>query len=474
MNHLKELFQSLTLDEKNQYLWQLVSEDEKIRDAFKQKFFKQLEKIRLAQSKKYDIDALIEKIKSDAQKISEELSELDFEYPDWDRWNPPGYYVPEYEAAQIVAEEMADEAFEGIIDDIETALKFNDFTAIVCELLSAVYGVSIATIHDPYDNLGDPSDYFLDKIDMFLKEQTEKLGERVFLSFDLENGLELIMRFHQNEHCGELIMRILKNMLIAVIHNKEFADIAWKTCQKYEVNLKKYPDLLNQMTGIMGDKKMWVESMESVFLRDYTTSESLMEHYYHENKEVFHEKANHFFKVFRDKSVDFLVDKVMKGSALHIDILKTQTSIKENLAAFEKLKECLSSPEMNEFIESISNKTFQISLWDKEKMYDRIEATISQGLDEDIYFDPIVFPESIQFLYVNKPEAALYLTEKKINSLMKHNRKRDTYNYIANLLKQSFKIPGKTNQVQQIIKELYLHKPSLPALRDELRQAGLI
>ncbi len=474
MNHLAELFQSLSSDEKNQYLWKLLQEDEIIRTDFLEKHYKQLDKIRMSISKKYDIEALIEKIKTDAQEISEGLSQLDLENIDWDRWNPPGYYVPEYEAAQMVTEEMADEAFEGIIDDIETAIKFNDFTAIVCEVLSAVYGVSIATIHDPYDNLGDPSDYFLDKIDLVLKEHQEKLGGRVFLSFDLENGLELTMRFLQNEHNEEMILAIMKNVLIAAIRNREFAEIAWKTFQKYEVNLKKYPDLLNQTTRFLADIKIWVDNMESVFLHEYKTSEVLMAHYYQADRETFENKARPFFNRFRAQSADFLADKVTKASNLYTDILKTKTAERECLVSFAELKGYLSPSEIITFIESLTCKAFKIRLWNKEKMYDHIEATINESLDIDVSHSYFSFRESIQYLYDAKPESALLLTEKKIDGLMKHNRKRNTYNYIANLLQQSMNIPGKSNQLQQLIKKLYNHKPNLPALRDELRQAGLI
>jgi hypothetical protein len=54
------------------------------------------------------------------------------------------------------------------------------------------------------------------------------------------------------------------------------------------------------------------------------------------------------------------------------------------------------------------------------------------------------------------------------------SKNRDTYRYIADLLKQSLALKGKQDYVKSIALGLYHHKPNLPALRDELRKAGLI
>lgn len=71
------------------------------------------------------------------------------------------------------------------------------------------------------------------------------------------------------------------------------------------------------------------------------------------------------------------------------------------------------------------------------------------------------------------PEAGFKLLHKRVIHAVKNNRNRDFYNDVANLLK-SVKDQGFVNDVSNIARELFNSKPTLPALRDELKKAGLI
>lgn len=58
---------------------------------------------------------------------------------------------------------------------------------------------------------------------------------------------------------------------------------------------------------------------------------------------------------------------------------------------------------------------------------------------------------------------------------MSFYRNRESYKYIARLLKESLGIKGHEKDVIGIADTLYYQqKPQLPALKDELRKAGLV
>ncbi|TVR83895.1 MAG: hypothetical protein EA412_00660, partial [Chitinophagaceae bacterium] len=99
MSNLQKLYNNIDNSQKNDFLWEILQQDERIERMFVEKFFQEWEAIRLNEPQKYDLKKLLKMIKEDALTISAELSELNFEDVDWDLWDDPGYYVPDYEVA---------------------------------------------------------------------------------------------------------------------------------------------------------------------------------------------------------------------------------------------------------------------------------------------------------------------------------------------------------------------------------------
>jgi len=62
----------------------------------------------------------------------------------------------------------------------------------------------------------------------------------------------------------------------------------------------------------------------------------------------------------------------------------------------------------------------------------------------------------------------------KIQKLLKSERGRHSYQRIVEWLKLADRIPGFKAENRLFARELYQHKPNLPALKDELRKGGLV
>jgi len=474
MSDLKKLFDTIDNHEKEKFLWKILQNDEEIKKRFLDKFFHEWESISIQEPSKFNLQEFLKEIKENALQISSELNQLDFEETDWDDWSPPGYYVPDYEAAEMIAEEQTDQAIGGLMDDLKTKIQFDDLTTIIAELASIVHGFEMTEINDPYDHLPeDPGEYLMRKVKDLLTEEQNNLGSRKFLLTDIHNALELILNYQKKEDCNSLLS-VTADVLLSVIKTRENAQIVWQLAQDYNMDLRAHPDLLNLTVDLLGDKKLWVEMMESIFLTHYQSSEDLMKYYFESNKDMFHQKAAIFFETYQNQSHAFLSEKVEKGSQLHISILRYATLRKESISAFDELRKYISWEEMIRIIESTNDERYKIKLYNHEKMYDKIESIIWNEIKNGYAYDRVGFEESIQYLFKPKPDAAIHLTEQRINSVMKGPRDRRTYRYIALLLFQALDIPGKQLQVHSIAKDLYHHKPNLPALKDELRKADLI
>ena len=70
------------------------------------------------------------------------------------------------------------------------------------------------------------------------------------------------------------------------------------------------------------------------------------------------------------------------------------------------------------------------------------------------------------------PEETFSILQEKLRNTVQHKRGRGYYERIAQRLKLMQTIPGKSKETRAFIREVYHHKPSLPALKDEMRKAG--
>jgi hypothetical protein len=107
MQHFKKLFETLSQQEKSDYQLEILENKPKQKKAFIEKYKDKLEKIRLEDYQSQNTDELLSEIYAEADDLKNELDSLDFEETNWERWHEPDHYVPEWEAAQEIAEEEA-------------------------------------------------------------------------------------------------------------------------------------------------------------------------------------------------------------------------------------------------------------------------------------------------------------------------------------------------------------------------------
>lgn len=470
-----KLYQSVGLQEKSDYLLTLLEKNEPLKRAFLENYRAGFAEISLRSERVYERENLIQTIEENARGLQSALSLLDFEEPEWDQWTPSEENFGDDDIGRVLSEDKATEVFGPYCSDFEASLLQDDLTDIVVKLTSLVHGFLAADINDPYDYLSDPSgDFFTYTIDNLLVENIPVFGKRVFLAEEYQNSFDLVFSFNQKHYQGDnRFLRAICNFLMPLIGNREIAQLAWKAIQQYNAELKWHPKLLSHITSLLGDKDLWVESLESVFLADYDTSIQLLDYYYQNDLERFEEKALQLVEQYNYFPVDYLVDKVKKGTALHVSILKKKVTEKGDYHYFQELKQWITEAELKQFIASIFYGSIKANLYGKEGMYDELEKLIRKELQAPPYYLNF-FVEAVKYLYPVNPELAWELTTLEISRMMNSDKKRKTYTYLAGLLKESFSIVGKSNEVKEKIKQLYNHLPNLPALKDEFKKADIL
>ena len=474
---LTDLFRSLSDKQKNDYLFGLLENDATIRLAFIEHFKSIYEQVRIEKEVSFSCDESILTILEKAEEVSETLGELDFEETDWDRWEGSGHYTPDYEIAQIVAEDEASEVFEDYADDLSAVLQTGNLIDIVSDFTAVFHGVNSAEINDPGNNLGDPAnDYFLGELkDIILKNQKE-LESRMFSESDCKNSIELTFRFNALYYIDkEEYTKFISDIFFLTIKNKTDASVVWSLKGEFNFPLNIVPKLLNKVTRLIGDKKIWIESLESSFLQDFDSSIELLDHYLANDPDKFEVVAPDLYIEYRDSSLEYLLDRVKKGTDFHLKILKAFVVKEGDTKSLDLLKKHLSPVEIEKFIDSLVNNNTKALFYASERYFDKLVSLIDDYCVKslDTYFS-FRFEDAVVPLFGERPQVAWDLIKKLISRKIEKGRSRDIYAYIAQLLILSRQIDGIDGEIKALTISLYNHRPNLSALKDEFRKAGLV
>ena len=156
--------------------------------------------------------------------------------------------------------------------------------------------------------------------------------------------------------------------------------------------------------------------------------------------------------------------------SLYIDALKIYTQAERSFEHYQLLREYLTPEERLIFIESVNDRfseMFYIQLLEREKAYQSILEYVEQHSD-NYRLDAMVKP--ILFIY---PEKVFAIIKAQCNRLIER-RGRSAYAKASQLLRIVAPVPETQGALQTYVRTLYNHQPRLPALRDELRKAGLV
>jgi hypothetical protein len=481
MEHFQKLFDSISLQERSDYLFYLLENDEILQEDFLFQYKKESEEIRLLYGGKYNYKVILDKIKEQAEKFRNQLEQLDLENLDWDRYSANDENAPDdYEIAESLAQDDAEVVFKDYRLLLEKDVCYGSLLDIVRELIVIIHGAFLANIHDPDNHLGDPpNEYFILEVGSILLNNQGGLTYRRFTKQDLKNSVDLLFRFNNAFYRGKSIfLEAVSEFLCLVIRGDANARIAWNTIENLHVGLKQVPGLMEHITSQLNDQSLWLEKMESCFLQEYSTSEKLMDYYYRNDKEQFNAKAPLLAEHFEDWCTDFLIDKVEKGTPLHVSLLKRKIWFSGNLSYFGELRSYVDVNELKEFIGTIGSSDIQAKLYSNERMYDELVNLIRKELKGYSYYVRFDFESAIENLLDIRPEVAWSLFEQEIQRKMdltyRQQRPRDTYQYVARLLHKALSIPGQSEKVRVRIASLFNTRPHLSALKDEFRKAGII
>lgn len=219
----KEIFNKVSEKEKTNYLFRLLNKDDKLRKDF-------LKSISINSgtnsSKTFKEDEFAELVKDSYNEFLSEMESLNLEDTDWESYVAPhSGYIAEWEAAQYMAEQDADELFEYMNEHFISLLFKNELESLLSELLAFYFASKEADINDPYDNLSDPNEYFSNIHKGFVDYIIGKISISSIKDSILINTIKLFFKYFETEKkdCFENIKPFEELLLVLLnsINNKE-------------------------------------------------------------------------------------------------------------------------------------------------------------------------------------------------------------------------------------------------------------
>jgi hypothetical protein len=417
-----------------------------------------------------DFVEIIQDVQND---YKDQFESVDPEDPDWENYHPPySGYIEDWEAYQYASEQE----FEAIFEEFRSeALNLvieqrpDKLTAKIIGLYEASLNVEI---EDEVGSFDDVNEYLLSEHQNTLKALVDKLQLSALHENVIGSTFDLFIQYHIYEYPGNPgFAAHFEPFLIALAEKSENPARLLKLLSHPGVDGDLFPELLLLLYKKAGNATEWLKSAQRLYRNNNAVAKELLAHYHQTDKAAFLATAREQFETNKLIWAGFLQDYVTPelNRELFVDVFRTLTVKNYDLEMYKKIRELLTESEFRKLLDEINwNIVFKVNLLEIEGHYEEIKS-IAEKYSDTSYLNEILSP--IIGIY---PEFCFSKIFYMTNKTLQNERGRHIYQQIASWLNLSREIPGFDAESQRMISQTYMHKPNLPALKDEMRKAGLV
>ncbi len=329
-----------------------------------------------------------------------------------------------------------------------------------------------AEIEDDMDSFEDVNEYLLDEFIATMGSITEKLKMAAISEKLITAAIERFVEYCDAEYPGNAhFVGYFEQLLIALAEKSTLPNQILSIIDQSTIERQAVPELVLLLNKLAGNTTEWLQSAKQFYLINTAVAKQLLQYFFNSDKVNFIETADKLFNTNKPFWAKFLQDyiSVDLDESLYFNIFRYLAVNEKQIEYYLKIKEFLSDSDIDSLLEEVAwDKVFVVAILEIEKRYESIREIVQKNND-NWHFIELITP--ILAIY---PEFCFQNIKNKTIKTIEDQRGRDVYERIAKWLKLTEKTPGFDNERRDLINQLYNHKPNLPALKDELRKAGLI
>lgn len=401
------------------------------------------------------------------------FEDVDLENPDWESYKPfHSGYIEEWEAYQAASEQEFDQIFDEFKSEaLDTIIRQepDELTALLVGLYEATQD---SDVPDPVYSFHDVNEYLLSEHKRIMNEIIEKFRLSAISSHAILNATELFFRYCDKEYPkNEHFPGYFEDFLLALVGKSDASEKILSAIDRSKVERKTLPRLVLLLNQKSGNSSEWLQSARQFYRHNNEVATQLLRHYIENNTSEFLKLANELFEKEPGHWAQQLKDYVLPelDTALFVNVYYRLVVDKKSMKDFHKLRPYLPDEELEKLLQETKHDTpFIVRVLAAEQRYEVIKRMV------ELHPGDWHFPEMISPLLAVYPEFCFNRISNKARQTIENERGRSVYQRVVEWLQLADAIPGFKPQARLLARELYNHKPNLPALRDELRQGGLV
>jgi len=417
--------------------------------------------------------SFLELVRSEGEDYRYQFEEVDTENPDWENYHSSySEYIEEYEAYRNASEQEFEAIFSRFRADATDTIIRQKADEVVAMLIGLYEATRVAEIADEVESFADVNGYLKSEHTATMNVLIEKLRLSNLSDAVIRGSFEMFFKYCDTECTGEPhYARHFEQLLIALAEKAHCADQLLDIFNKSGVEQLVLPELLLLLNKKAGNNSEWLSTARQFYRHNESVAKQMLEFYFETDKGSFLETAKELIAANSYVWATFLQPYVSPNldESLYVKVFRELAIQKKEIGHYLKIREYLTGPALEEFLNEVASHTvFYVKILEVEKRYMDIKEKKKKNPD-DWYFIEIITP--ILCIY---PEFCFLIIRNKAVRTLQNERGRHVYERIVSWLLLAKTIRNFEAETNELVLNLFNHKPNLPALRDEMRKAGLV
>jgi hypothetical protein len=464
----EKLYQNTHDSLKLKYLDAIIGQNNNLKEEFIN-FVKGVE----GSSKGLSYEGFIEIIQDIQNDYKGRFEAVDTENPDWESYHPPySGYIEDWQAYQYASEQEFEAIFEDFRNKAINAIIEQSPDTLIAMLIGLYEATQDADIEDEVCSFDDVKDHLLSEHKNSLNAIIDKLRLGALAENKIGSAFDLFLKYCANEYPeNSFFPAHFEPLLIALSEKSDNPARLLELLIKSGVDQDCMPELLLVLNKKAGNATEWLKSAQRLYKQNVPVAQALLEYYFEADISAFLATARELYPTNNYMWAEFLRQYLTPqlDKDLFVEVFRKLTVANRELEPYHKIREFLNETEFQNLLEEIKWDTvFRVKILEVEERYSDIKNEVDKNTSSR-HFAEIIAP--ILKVY---PEFCFRKIESLTTSTLQTERGRHIYELIASWLKLAEEIPGFEAECQRLIQQTYTHKPNLPALKDEMRKAGLV
>jgi hypothetical protein len=464
-----EKFYNNTPDKlKIKYLNAIIKNNEKLKEEFKA-FVKSTDQA--IDSLPYD--DFLKEISKVKNLYQESFEAIDTENPDWDNYDPPhDGYIEEWEQYQMASEQEIEEIFSGFVTATIDKILQQRTDEIMAGFIGLYEAAKIANIPDTIESFEDVNEFLLETFEQTIASLNEKLRLRAIANQRIMATYEILFRYFEEAIADQNYdLRYFEPVLLTLAEMSDSPEQILEMMNKTSIDQQFLPELSLLLNKLSGNHEKWLQTALQLYQNSDAVARELLHFYHEKDQERFITIAKEMYAAEPYVWARFLASYITPAldRDLFVNVFMTLISNELKIEYYLKIRTILNDTEYEKLINSIRYyPELLVKVFEADKHFEKIKNLIESS--SSIWN----FEELIKPLLHVYPQYCYQKIAAMTSKTLINERGRSIYEKIAKWMVLAKMLPGMQQDVMILIAKTYSHKPYLPALKDEMRKAGVV